>query len=80
MKKLILPFIALSLIYACGPEETTEGGLKKLNGEKYAGGVLRMNEVEDFRNLYPLDITEVTSHRIGNQVYEGLVKLSQTDL
>jgi peptide/nickel transport system substrate-binding protein len=39
-----------------------------------------MNEVEDFRNLYPLDITEVTSFRIANQIYEGLVKLSQKDL
>ena len=39
-----------------------------------------MNEVEDFRNLYPLDITEVTSHRIANQIYEGLVRLSQKDL
>lgn len=58
----------------------TEGGLRKLKGGKYGGGVLRMNEVEDFRNLYPLDITEVTSHRIANQVYEGLIKLSQKDL
>ena len=39
-----------------------------------------MNEVEDFRNLYPLNITEVTSHRIANQVYEGFVKLDQADL
>lgn len=80
MKKLILPFITLALIYSCGPDATTEGGLKKLTGGKYAGGVLRMNEVEDFRNLYPLEITEVTSHRIANQMYEGLVKLSQNDL
>lgn len=80
MKKLILPFIALALIYSCGNPVETEGGLTKLNGGKFGGGVLRMNEVEDFRNLYPLDITEVTSHRIANQVYEGLVKLSQADL
>ena len=80
MKKLILPFIALALIYSCGQEATNEGGLRKLNGGKFAGGVLRMNEVEDFRNLYPLDITEVSSQRIANQIYEGLVKLSQKDL
>ena len=80
MKKLILPFIALTLIYSCGQPTETEGELRKLEGGKYAGGVLRMNEVEDFRNLFPLDITEVTSLRIANQMYEGLVKLSQTDL
>ncbi len=80
MKKLFLSFVALTLIYSCGQEATTEGGLRPLNGGKYAGGVLRMNEVEDFRNLYPLDITEVTSFRIANQIYEGLVKLSQKDL
>ena len=80
MKKLIIPFIALALIYSCGTDTPTEGGLRPVNGGKFAGGVLRMNEVEDFRNLYPLDMTEVTSHRIGNQIYEGLVKLSQKDL
>jgi peptide/nickel transport system substrate-binding protein len=80
MKKIIIPIIALAFIFSCGTEETTEGGLRPLKGGKYAGGVFRMNEVEDFRNLYPLDITEVTSHHIANQIYEGLVKLSQKDL
>ena len=80
MKKFILPFVALALIYSCGQEVVTEGGLKKLNGGKYGGGVLRLNEVEEFRNLYPLDITEQISHHIASQMYEGLVKLSQADL
>src|ERR1035437_4475466 len=80
MKKFILPFIALALIYSCGQEVTTEGGLKKLNGGKFGGGVLRLNAVEDFRNLYPLDITEESSKFIASQMYEGLVKLSQSDL
>ncbi len=79
-KKLFLSFAALTLIYSCGSDPVVEGGLRAINGGKYAGGVLRMNEVEDFRNLYPLDITEVASHRIANQIYEGLVKLSQKDL
>ena len=80
MKKFILPFIALALIYSCGQEVTTEGGLKKLNGGKFGGGVLRLNAVEDFRNLYPLDITEESSKFIASQMYEGLVKLSQANL
>ncbi|MFI5163951.1 MAG: ABC transporter substrate-binding protein [Bacteroidia bacterium] len=80
MKKLILSFIVLALIYSCGQETTSEGGLKKLKGGKFGGGVIRLNEVEDFRNLYPLDITEVGSSHIATQMYEGLVKLSQADL
>ncbi|MBI4947444.1 MAG: ABC transporter substrate-binding protein [Bacteroidetes bacterium] len=80
MKKIILPFVALALIYSCGQEVNTEGGLQKLNGGKYSGGVLRLNIVEDFRNLYPLDITEESSKFIASQMYEGLVKLSQIDL
>ena len=39
-----------------------------------------MNEEENFKNLYPLNVTEVTSHRITNQIYEGLIKLSQKDM
>ncbi len=80
MKKLFLSFVALTLIFSCGQEASTEGGLSALNGGKFAGGVLRMNEVEDFRNLFPLNITDATSQRIANQIYEGLVKLSQKDL
>jgi len=80
MKKFILPFIVLVLVYSCGQETATEGGLRKLDNGKFAGGVFRMNEVEDFRNLYPLSIADVTSHRIANQFYEGLIKLSQKDL
>src|SRR5436190_23669723 len=79
-KKLFVALVALTLMYSCGPDPVDEGGLRPLTGGKFAGGVLRMNEIEDFRNLYPLDITEVTSSRIASQIYEGLVKLSQKDL
>ncbi len=44
------------------------------------GGVFSVNEIEDFRSLYPLNITDVTGHRIANQVYEGLLKLDQESL
>ncbi|MDQ3047096.1 MAG: ABC transporter substrate-binding protein [Bacteroidota bacterium] len=80
MKKVIYSLLVAGLLASCGSENNTGGGSKKANGGVYYGGVFRMNEVEDFRNLFPLNITEVTSHRIANQVYEGLVKLSQADL
>jgi len=80
MKKAIFSLLAAALLASCGGDTTTSGGLRKANGGVYYGGVFRTNEVEDFRNLYPLNITEVVSHRIANQVYEGLVKLNQNDL
>lgn len=83
MKKLFFFFVLSSFLYSCsscGSHQGTEGGLRKGEGGIYYGGVLRLNEVEDFRNLYPLDLTQQVSHHIVNQVYEGLVKLNQADL
>jgi len=81
MKKAIYSLLAAGLFLAsCSNDNNTSGESRKAKGGVYYGGVFRTNEVEDFRNLFPLNITEVTSHRIVNQVYEGLVKLSQADL
>lgn len=80
MKKLVYSILVASLLSSCGGGNGTSGESRKAKGGVYYGGVFRMNEVEDFRNLFPLNITEVTSHRIANQVYEGLIKLSQDDL
>lgn len=80
MKKVIYSLLVVGFLSSCGGGNNTTGESRKAKGGVYYGGVFRMNEVEDFRNLFPLNITEVTSHRIANQVYEGLVKLSQDDL
>jgi len=80
MKRAFLSLLITScLFWSCGPEEY-DTDHKKGKGGIYYGGVFKMNEVEDFRNLYPLNVTEVTSHRITAQIYEGLVKHSQVDL
>jgi oligopeptide transport system substrate-binding protein len=80
MKKAIYSLIIVGLLASCGGGNNQTGESRKAKGGVYYGGVFRMNEVEDFRSLYPLNITEVSSQRIANQVYEGLVKLSQADL
>ncbi len=80
MKKAIYLFLAIALLASCGGTKNSTGDSKKANGGVYYGGVFRMNEAEDFRNLFPLNVTEVTSVHIASQVYEGPVKLSQTDL
>lgn len=67
-------------LFSCKEENKTIGELRKGHGNVYYGGVFRMNEVEDFRSLFPLNITEVAADHITRQIYEGLVKLSQTNL
>lgn len=44
------------------------------------GGVFRVNEVESFRNMYPLNTIDVISYRISSQIFEGLIRFSQKDL
>lgn len=80
MRRVIYLLLLTGLINSCGVNDKTTGGLTKANGDVYYGGTFRMNEIEDFRNLFPLSITEETSQHIAYQVYEGLVKLSQSDL
>jgi oligopeptide transport system substrate-binding protein len=83
MKRIfvISALVGLGLLSGCGGNGKSGGGeTKEGKGGVVYGGVFKMNEVEDFKSLYPLDITEVGSHRIGNQVYEGIVKLNQEDL
>ena len=79
-----LTFMYLFLIFSCQNKKTIanhkKGELVLASGGKYYGGVFRINETEYFRSLYPLNITEVVSHRIINQVYEGLVSLNQSTL
>jgi oligopeptide transport system substrate-binding protein len=73
---LVWPFL-----YACNqPVKNPQQPPKTGKGGVQYGGVFSVNEVEDFRSLYPLNITDVTSHRIANQVYEGLLKLNSTTL
>lgn len=81
MKKLVYLAVAAVLFYSCGGNENkNQTNNQVAKGNVNYGGVFKVNETEDFRSLYPLNITEVVSHRIANQVYEGLVKLDQEDL
>jgi len=78
------------LLHSCGGGESSSNGNSKANsnstelkqapGGVYYGGVLKHNEEQFFKSLYPLNITEVAGSRIVNQMYEGLVLLDQGDL
>lgn len=80
--QFVLAFFAVAALSfsGCGPDDQGEGQSRKANGPVKYGGVFRMNETEDFRTLFPLNIVEVVGHHIGSQVYEGLVKFNQKDL
>lgn len=85
MKRLLGPLL-LSVVLG-GIFQGCSGGGNGQDGDnlvakgnvKY-GGVFRINEVEDFRSLYPLSAIDITSQHITSQVYEGLVKLDQKSL
>lgn len=81
MKKIALFAAAVGIfLTSCGPDDQNGQTSQEAKGGVYYGGIFRMNELEDFKSLYPLAINEVVSHRIANQIYEGLVKLDQNDL
>ncbi|HEV7231917.1 MAG TPA: ABC transporter substrate-binding protein [Bacteroidia bacterium] len=81
MKHLILPFFAATVfLTACGGGDHQGTKERAAKGPVHLGGVFRINEVEDFRTLYPLNIGEEIGFQVAGQVYEGLVKLNQKDL
>lgn len=79
MKRAIYLLFISVIIASCGGDKSSRQ-FKEAKGGAYYGGVFKMNEIEDFRSLFPLNITEVTSDRIAKQVYEGLIKQSQDEL
>jgi len=65
---------------ACGNISDVAQNLREAEGGRYYGGTMRYNEEEYFKSLYPLNVTEVTGHRIAEQIYEGLVEFNQETL
>lgn len=81
MRNLLAALCIVLLIASCNSGgNTSSEKLTPVAGGKNSGGVLKVNETEYFRSLYPLNITEVGGHRITNQIYEGLVRFDQDDL
>jgi oligopeptide transport system substrate-binding protein len=76
MRKLLIPFL-ISVMACSGPAGPRE---RISPSGKYYGGVFSANESEEFRSLFPLSLTQAVAHRIGAQVFEGLVRFDQRDL
>jgi oligopeptide transport system substrate-binding protein len=70
--------VVLGLIIGCGgPDAPRE---RKSPSGKYYGGVFSANESEELRSLFPLSLQQAAAHRIGAQIYEGLVRMNPQDL
>jgi peptide/nickel transport system substrate-binding protein len=73
----------LVLVFSCSSPDQTEDSslrLKKAKGDRYYGGVFRLNESEYLKNLFPHNITDAYSYRIACQIYEGLFKFDDETL
>ena len=85
MKNVIFLLSAafLLLVFSCNsPNEREDSGetLVKAKGDRYYGGVFRLNESEYLKNLFPHNITDAYSYRIACQIYEGLFKFDDETL
>jgi peptide/nickel transport system substrate-binding protein len=85
MKKsfLLLSTIIFMLLYSCSTPDASDDKtetLVKAKGDRYYGGVFRLNESEYLKNLFPHNITDAYSYRIACQIYEGLFKFDDETL
>lgn len=84
MKKIVFQLLVASVLFgSCSKSNESSNdpeALVEIKGDKYQGGIFKYNESEYFKNLFPHSITDVSSYRIANQVYEGLMKFTQDSL
>lgn len=76
----ILFLLIFSIFSSCKETKSVNDQLRPAKGGKYYGGTLRYNEEEFLKSLNPINITEVTGHRIAEQIYEGLIEFNQKTL
>lgn len=80
-KCVVLALVAGTLLFSCRGKSKGEGPeLTDAKGGRFYGGVLKLNESEFIKTLFPPNITDGFSTRIATQIYEGLFKFDQSDL
>ncbi len=75
----LLCFVFLMMSCGIGKRNPLED-VVKLKGGLFQGGTFKYNEPENFKTIFPHNITEVIGARIANQIYEGLVTLNTQSL
>lgn len=76
MKNSLVALMVVFLLSACGGGGQKTAELKEGKGGVFLGGILKLNEEEYLKSLYPPNITEVAGQRIDNNIYEGLVRFN----
>ena len=81
MKKALFIFLSLT-VFCTSCSNWGDGKSEKriAKGDRVYGGILRVNETEQYQTLYPAAIIDLVSNHIANQIYEGLVKFNSKDL
>ncbi|MCB0765200.1 MAG: ABC transporter substrate-binding protein [Flavobacteriales bacterium] len=72
--------MAVLLLVSVACTGTPEARHREGKGGKHYGGVFNANESDELRSLFPLSLLQASSHRIGAQLFEGLVRFDQSDL
>src|SRR3990170_8674413 len=70
-----LAFFSITLCFT-----SCEQGKDKSNSDGIYGGVFHINEVDDFRSFFPLNVTDISSFNVTSQIYEGLVSFDPENL
>ena len=81
--KIPIYFLLVFLLIACGGNDSADDskeGLIQAKGDRYYGGVFRINESEYIKNLFPHNITDAYSYRVASQIYEGLFRFDPETL
>ncbi|HTB05859.1 MAG TPA: peptide ABC transporter substrate-binding protein [Bacteroidia bacterium] len=82
MKRLCSLFVSVILIgfiSSCGTGSSSKNK-KVAKGNRVYGGVVRLNEITPFFDLYPYYIYDNISYLIASQLYDGLVRINPKDL
>jgi oligopeptide transport system substrate-binding protein len=73
-------YLSIIILLTACQNQKKEFVFTEAKGGRFYGGTFRYNEEEYLKSLYPLNVTEVTAHRIAEQIYEGLVKFDDSTL
>ncbi|MDW7997029.1 MAG: ABC transporter substrate-binding protein [Bacteroidota bacterium] len=68
--------VSMALLWSCARERPAES-LRPAVGDRFYGGTYRVNEVGEVRSLDPVQINDVTSAHVADQIYDKLLTLDE---
>lgn len=68
------------LVFSCGGDTDEPVEIREAKGKAVYGGTIKAAETEKYFDLFPMEIVDMSSARIAQQIHEGLVKFDAEDL